>query len=255
MKNGILIPVYRHGKACVAVVESLAPLALPIILVDDGNQAETKAYLSQIAAAHPQLVTLVTLEKNSGKGGAFAVGMEKARELGLSHVLQIDADGQHDVAAIPFFFERAAETPDALICGYPQYDESAPAARKKGRKFANGWTNLVCWKHDIADALCGFRIYPVEETWRFTHRSRFDRRMGFDTDILVRLIWRGMPYRFFPVGVTYPSDGISNFHALRDNVRISWVFTKLCAGMLVRSPLLALQWLHGKRSRSPQTDR
>ncbi|MCR5725736.1 MAG: glycosyltransferase family 2 protein [Treponema sp.] len=246
MKNGIIIPVYRHGKACTAVVASLAPLNLPIILVDDGNETETKNYLAQIAGTYPDVVTLVTLERNSGKGGAFAAGMEKAREMGLTHVLQIDADGQHDTSSIPFFFERAAENPSALICGYPQYDETAPAHRKNGRKFANGWTNLVCWKRDIADALCGFRIYPVEETWRFTHSARFDRRMGFDIDILVRLIWRGLSYRFYPVWVTYPSDGISNFHAVRDNIRISAVFTQLCCGMILRSPVLLFRVLRRK---------
>lgn len=243
MKNGILIPVYRHGKACVSVVDALSTFQLPIILVDDGNDTETKAYLTHIVQTYPQLVTLVTLPKNCGKGGAFAAGMEAAHNMGLTHVLQIDADGQHDTACIPFFFERAAEHPQALICGTPEYDASAPSARKNGRKFANGWTNFVCWKRDIADALCGFRIYPVEPTWRFTHRAHFDRRMGFDIDILVRLIWRGVPYQFYPVRVTYPEDGISNFHAVRDNIRISWVFTKLCCGMIVRSPVLLMRAL------------
>ena len=236
-KNGILIPVYRHGKACIQVVEQLLPYGMQIILVDDGNGQETKDCLAQIVKTHPE-VLLVTLPKNQGKGGAFAAGMDKAQELGLTHVLQIDADGQHDSSAVPFFFEQSAAAPHALICGYPVYDESAPAARKNGRKFANNWTKVVTWESGIKDALCGFRIYPVEETWKLTRKRHFDQRMGFDIDILAKLLWRNMPFAFYPVRVTYPQDGISNFNVVRDNITISRVFTFLCIGMILRSPLL-----------------
>ena len=249
MKNGIVIPVYRHGKACAAVVEKLSPMQLPIILVDDGNDEETKRYLRQIADVHGCVVP-VALEKNSGKGGAFAAGVEKAHELGLTHVLQVDADGQHDLARAAFFFERAAAVPDALILGCPEYDDSVPAHRKNGRKFANNWTKVVTWEGGIVDAMCGFRIYPVEPTWSFLHRARYDRRMGFDVEVLVRLLWRGLPFEFHGVRVTYPSDGISNFHVVRDNVRISFVFARLCCGMMLRSPLLLARKLRRRRAQN-----
>ena len=249
MKNGILIPVYRHGKACVEVVKALSVLNLPIILVDDGNEAETKAYLHTLAADYAHVV-LVTLERNSGKGGAFAAGMEKAHELGLTHVLQVDADGQHDVTRAQFFFERSAAHPEALICGYPEYDESVPAHRKNGRKFANTWTKIVSWEGGIIDAMCGFRVYPVEATWRFTHYAVYDKRMGFDVEVLVRLMWRGVPYEFHGVHVTYPSDGISNFHVFRDNARISFVFARLSCGMFVRIPQLVLRKLRKQRRKA-----
>lgn len=247
MTGGIIIPVYKHGKACVAVVDGLSQYGYPIILVDDGNGAETKAYLRQIAADHPA-VTLITLAKNAGKGGAFAAGLAKAHGLGWTHALQIDADGQHDLTRAPFFFAQAAANPHALICGYPEYDETVPAHRKNGRKFANNWAKIVSFESGIADAMCGFRVYPVEPTHRLLSRGRCDRRMGFDIDILIRLIWRGVPCQFFPVRVTYPADGVSNFHVLRDNARISWVYTKLCAGMLLRLPVLLAKTIRRKRA-------
>lgn len=242
MNNGIIIPVYRHGKACVEVVNNLSSLHLPIILVDDGNDDETKQYLSQIVEAHPQVI-LVTLEKNSGKGSAFTAGVKKAHELALTHVLQIDADGQHDVNRVQFFFDRSAAAPEALICGYPEYDETVPAHRKNGRTFANNWTKIVTWEKGIRDALCGFRIYPVEATWHLLRHGNISRRMGFDIDVLTRLIWQGVPYEFYGVQVTYPADGISNFRVVKDNIGISFVFTRLCCGMLLRTPMLAARKL------------
>lgn len=236
-KPCILIPVYRHGKACVQVVESILQYGIPIILVDDGNAEEAKAFLRSIKNSHPQ-VEIVTLSKNMGKGGAFKAGVIFAKNAGFSHILQIDADGQHDSKRIPFFLEKSFSSPEKLICGYPEYDESAPGHRKNAHAFANTWCAIITWSRKITDALCGFRVYPTEPTYRFVQKKFFDKRMGFDVEILIKLMWSGVDVEFYPVKVTYPSDGISNFHAFRDNVRISWVFTKLCLKMILLSPYL-----------------
>ncbi|MDE7228295.1 MAG: glycosyltransferase family 2 protein [Treponemataceae bacterium] len=247
MTGGIIIPVYKHGKACAAVVDGLSQYSYPIMLVDDGNDGETQAYLRQIADSHPA-VTLVTLPKNRGKGGAVMAGITKAHEMGWTHALQIDADGQHDLTRALFFFAQAAANPAALICGYPEYDASVPAHRKNGRKFANTWAKIVSFERDIVDTMCGFRVYPVEPTLRVFRHSCCDKRMGFDIEILIRLIWAGVPYLFFPVRVTYPADGVSNFHVVRDNMRISWVYTRLCIGMILRLPFLLAKMIRRKRA-------
>ena len=239
----IIIPVYNHGPACIHVVEKLAKFNIPVILVDDGNAEETRYCLYSIKENHTNLVDLVILAKNSGKGGAFKAGIIFAHKKCYTHALQIDADGQHDTERVPFFLEKSAAAPDKMICGYPEYDESAPGKRKNGRKFANNWCKIVTWSGGITDSMCGFRLYPVEFTYNYLTRHSLDLRMGFDIEILVKLIWAGLPYDFHSVKVTYPSDGISNFHMFRDNVRISWVFTKLCCGMFIRIPKLIWQKL------------
>ncbi len=238
-----MIPVYRHGKACAQVVDNILQYNIPIILVDDGNAEETKAYLRQIKENHPA-VEIVTLPKNSGKGAAFKQGVIFAHEKGYTHLLQLDADGQHDSSKIPLFIEKSKVSQDKMICGYPEYDETAPGHRKNAHAFANTWCAIVTWSGKIVDALCGFRIYPVEPTLKFVTTKMFDKRMGFDTEILIQLMWMGVDVEFYPVKVTYPSDGISNFHAFRDNVRISWVFTRMFFKMILVSPCLLWRKIH-----------
>ena len=132
-----------------------------------------------------------------------------------------------------------AEQPDAIICGCPRFDESAPAARRKGREFSNAWARIVSWNTDIRDVLCGFRIYPLAPCIRLLDSHAYlSPRMGFDTDILVRLLWQGLPLVNKDVRVSYPADGISNFRMVRDNIGISLTYTRLCVGMLLRLPLL-----------------
>jgi glycosyltransferase involved in cell wall biosynthesis len=233
------MPVYNHGKTALPLTEKLSSLGLPIILVDDGSNAETGEYLAR-AAALPAVV-LVRLIKNRGKGGAVSAGIDKAHELGLTHVLQLDADGQHDVDQAPFFLEQSRLYPKALICAYPEYDGSVPEGRKSGRKIANTWAHIVTLSAAIPDVMCGFRVYPVEPVWCLIHRRRMDQRMSFDIEILIRLFWKRIPFRFYPVTVTYPPGGVSNFHLVKDNIRISWLFTRLFFGMMWRLPGLLLR--------------
>ena len=246
MKQGFIIPVYRHLTTVGAVAEKLAGFNLPIIIVDDGNGPEANALLKNLTAKIPSAV-LVSLKKNLGKGGAFIKGLEKATELGLTHVFQIDADGQHDTERAAFFLEESARNPDKIICGYPVFDETAPKYRVTGRKISNFWTAVTSLSLEYKDALCGFRIYPVVQTLHITKNPLIDKRMGFDTEILVRLNWRGVYPLFYPIKVNYPEDGISNFRMVNDNLRISLVFTRLSAGLLIRLPLLLARKLQRRK--------
>lgn len=237
IKQGFIIPIYNHGTAAGKVVENIEHLGLPIIMVDDGSDSRTKACLEEIYKKHTLTVPVI-LKKNSGKGRAFGAGITKAYEMGLTHVLQIDADGQHDAGRAGFFLDESAAHPGSVICSYPEYDESVPLLRKHGRVVANTWAKIVTLSPEITESMLGFRVYPVEPVYRLYRKAYIDSRMGFDIDILVRLHWEGIPMIFHSVKVTYPSDGISHFHPVRDNIRISLTYTRLSAGMLLRLPVL-----------------
>ena len=240
MKQGFIIPVYRHGKTACFIAGQLAVMGLPVILIDDGNEAETQRELGECANSIAAVVP-ARLERNSGKGAAVIRGLQKAAELGLTHVLQIDADGQHDTGMVKFFLEESAKHPDKIICGYPEFDESAPNSRVTGRKISIFWGSIVTLSMEFKDMLCGFRVYPVDASLRAAGSIFIDKRMGFDPEILVRLYWNNVLPVFHPIKVIYPKDGISNFRMVRDNIRISCMFARLFTGMLLRLPLLVMR--------------
>ncbi len=245
MKAAFAIPVYRHGRPLEGVVRSLLPYGLPIILVDDGNEG-TDRELVQAAGGLSELVSVLRHPRNEGKGRSVNDAARMAYGMGLTHLFQLDADGQHDCSACAEFLAAAERNPDAIICGYPVYDATAPALRKNGREFSNGWARVVTLRRDIRDSLCGFRIYPLAPyVGLLDGHAWLSARMGYDVDILVHLLWKGLPLVNMGVRVTYPQDGISNFRMFRDNVGISLTYTRLCVGMLVRLPLLA--WRAWKR--------
>lgn len=237
MKTCVVIPVYNHGEAIGAVVDGVLRYNLPCILVDDGSEPGCAAVLDDLAARISE-VTLVRLAHNQGKGGAMMAGLRTALQLGYTHALQIDADGQHDTGDIPVFLEASAARPDWLICGCPVYDESVPKGRLYGRYATHIWVWINTLSFEIRDSMCGFRVYPLVPTVALIDDVEIGKRMDFDVEILVRLFWRGMRIANMPTHVHYPSDGVSHFRALLDNVLISRMHARLFFGMLLRAPLL-----------------
>jgi glycosyltransferase involved in cell wall biosynthesis len=237
-KPCIVVPVYNHEHAIGAVLEGLLRAGAPCLLVDDGSNQACAAVLDTLARAHPGRVDLVRLPVNQGKGAAVLAGMRRAGELGYSHALQIDADGQHDTADVPAFLEQAKTHPQAIIAGHPVYDESVPKARLYGRYATHIWVWINTLSFEIKDSMCGFRVYPLAAVNALAARRRIGRRMNFDTDILVRLFWEGLRVINLPTRVSYPADGTSHFRVWRDNVQISWMHTVLFFGMLARLPRL-----------------
>jgi len=240
MKVCAVVPVYNHGAAVGAVVRALLGYGLPCVLVDDGSDADCAQVLVNLSIAHPEQVTLTRLSVNQGKGGAMMEGLRLAQQLGYSHALQIDADGQHDVRDIPAFLAASVAQPDSVICGCPVYDASVPKGRLYGRYLTHVWVWINTLSFDIKDSMCGFRVYPLEPTVALIDATAIGRRMDFDVEVLVRLYWRGVGVVNQPTHVSYPSDGISHFRVWLDNVLISRMHTQLFFGMLLRLP--ALLW-------------
>lgn len=233
----VLIPCYNHGAMMAKVLSRLAPFGLPCLVVDDGSDEQTRRILERLAAGQPQ-VTLVRLAQNAGKGAAVIKGLEESARAGYTHAVQVDADGQHAIEDIPKMLALAERHPEALISGQPIYDESIPRSRLYGRWITHVWVWIETLSLQLKDSMCGFRVYPVSPTLQLAARVSLGKRMDFDTEVMVRLYWQGNTSYFLPTRVTYPPDGLSHFDALKDNVRISLMHTRLFFGMLTRIPTL-----------------
>lgn len=239
-----VIPVYNHHSALPRIVAALQAQGLPVILVDDGSDAATQGVLKALAAPD---VEVLTQPENRGKGAAMLAGFARAGERGFSHALQVDADGQHDIADAAALLRLAAEHPHQLVSGAPQYDASVPKARFYGRYLTHGLVWFETLSFTLTDSMCGFRVYPLSETLALSKRVRIGARMDFDTDIMVRLYWAGTECLFLPTKVSYPEDGLSHFRMVKDNARMAWLHVRLGFGMLPRLPWLLGRSLHRHR--------
>jgi glycosyltransferase involved in cell wall biosynthesis len=240
-----VVPIYNHGRTIAATANALAAHGLPVLIVDDGSNEETRRILDDLVAGRDDL-RLIRQPLNGGKGAALSAGFQAAHAAGYTHVLQIDADGQHDTADVPRFLAEAQAMPDAMVCGCPAYDESIPKARLYGRYLTHACVWLETLSFDIKDSMLGYRLYPLAATCEEMSRKPFPPRMDFDTEIAVRLYWRGVPVRNVATRVIYPENGLSHFRLWRDNARITAMHTRLLLGMLPRAPRLILRKLTRK---------
>jgi glycosyltransferase involved in cell wall biosynthesis len=246
----VLIPVYNHEHAIAAVVDGVLAQGVMCILIDDGSSFECAQVLRTIAAQFPEQVQLHRLDVNQGKGAAVLAGFRYAEAAGFTHALQVDADGQHCVADIQKFLHDAQAFPDHLIVGYPIYDESVPAVRLYARYLTHIWVWINTLSFAIKDSMCGFRVYPIAPVIALINRQKIGLRMNFDTDLLVRLFWEGVPVRNMATRVAYPTDGVSHFRVWRDNLLITRMHATLFFGMLIRFPrLLARSWLRTAKNK------
>jgi len=239
-----ILPAYRHHRELPRLIAALQLHCDGVIVVDDGNENPARDAIAALAGAG---VTVLRQEANGGKGAAMVRGFTEAIAQGFTHALQIDADGQHDTADLPRFIAAMRGAPNALICGQAVYDASVPKARKIGRYITHFWVWVETCSFDIADSMCGYRLYPLREVAAVLRGGPVGARMDFDTEIAVRLHWRGVGVVNLPTKVVYPPGNVSNFAMLADNVRISLMHTRL----VVQAPFRLLWKMVAHTRRTP----
>jgi glycosyltransferase involved in cell wall biosynthesis len=236
MRTCAIIPTYENPQTIEAVVQAVRAHIPDVIVVDDGSSEPTRAVVRSLAERG--LATVDLRAKNGGKGAAVKTGLLLAQRLGFTHALQIDADGQHDVADIPNLLAVSRAEPRALVLGQPIFDDTAPKARLYARRLSILWCSVETLSKRVGDPLCGFRVYPVDAA--LDVRARGDA-MDFDPEVAVRLVWAGHPVVHVPTRVRYLAardGGVSHYRGFLDTLLISWMHTRL----VVIGALRLLTW-------------
>ena len=249
--HAVLIPSFNTGARLFQTVAAIRLLGYPVWVVIDGSTDGTGDVLSRIAESDPDLHAIV-LPRNQGKGAAILHALRLARAEGITHVVTVDADGQHYSDDIAAFIAASLRNPSAMVLGIPIFDDSAPPIRVAGHRVGNFLANLVTLRSGIGNSLFGFRVYPVASLLQVFNETRWMRRFDFDSEAAIRLSWRGVPAINLPTPVRYfrPEEGgVSHFKYLRDNLLLAFMYARLFAGLVRRLPVLLTQ-----RRRSPRVD-
>ncbi len=237
MRACALIPIHDHGTTIAEVVAGLAPSGIPCLVVDDGSGLETRQLLERLAGEQ-RFVEVLHRTSNGGKGKALKTGYRAAVDRGFTHVVQLDADGQHDPRDVPRFLDAMRARPDALVLGVPIFDASAPRARILARQISRVLVWLACRSRVVPDPLCGFRGIPLQPTVALLDREPTGDWMDFDPELAVRLVWEGLPVVGVPTRVVYRAGGLSHFSLSRDYPRLARLYARLLVGAFRRAPAL-----------------
>lgn len=234
----VILPSYNSGDQLPRTMQAARRYCDPVWAVVDGSTDDSGKRARLLGA---EGFRVISLGKNSGKGGAVLVAFQEARAAGFSHAIVMDADGQHPSEAIPEFLELSRANPRHLIAGVPVFGVDAPPERVKGRRIGNFFAGLETWGLGAKDSLFGFRLYPITPSLQILESTRTARRFDFDTVLAVRLLWAGVPVINVSVPVRYPpraEGGVTHFRYVRDNLLLTRVHVRLCLEMLRNIPRL-----------------
>ena len=230
----VIIPTYNNARTLRSVVEGVLRQTSSIIVVNDGSTDDT----AHVLALCDPCISVVTHERNKGKGAALVSGFKEAVRQGFDYAITIDSDGQHFPSDLPLFLEAIRRHPDAIIVGNrfarSASDDSRAHMNPQSRfanRFSNFWFTLQTGVR-LPDTQTGYRAYPLHRLrWLPLITSRYEAEL----ELMVFATWNGVRLVSIPIQVYYPpqSERVSHFRPTTDFLRISLLNTFLCGLALV----------------------
>jgi glycosyltransferase involved in cell wall biosynthesis len=216
----LVIPLYNNRNTIEDVAGDALKSGLELLVVDDGSNDGGSELIESMG------LSLLKHSENRGKGKAIQTAAAWAEEKGFSHIITIDADGQHDPAELNKFIKKIEENPLSIVVGNRDLRRAgAPYPSRLGKTLSNFWLKVVTGK-SLPDTQSGFRAYPVRA---LNEIKCFSSRYDYEIEILVRSSWAGFDLDFINISVKY-SDEInktSHFRPWLDNLRCIKIFACL----------------------------
>jgi glycosyltransferase involved in cell wall biosynthesis len=208
-----VLPAFNADATVAAVVASVR-LHMPgafVLGIDDGSTDATRAVL-QRCCDH-----VISFDVNRGKGAALRSAFAYAVEhFPQSHVVTLDADGQHDPAFAPRLLQ-ALELADIVIGTREIGCPSVPPHRRLANILSTAATRAVT-RLRLTDSQSGFRAFRGEVVAAIDAQGD---RYEYETDFIVRASQRG--YRIAEVAVSTIYGPPSHFRELKDSWRVARV--------------------------------
>ena len=160
----VIIPTFNEEQSIGVLLNQLAPYPFDILIVDDGSSDLTieQAKASQVTG---DKLNLLLRNEKLGLGNAYRAGYAWALEHGYERIIQMDADGSHQVSDLLRMLEFSDTHPEIeLIIGSRWVKGGKVLNWNKGRELlsrvANRYTQALI-KLNVKDSTAGFRIYKV----------------------------------------------------------------------------------------------
>jgi glycosyltransferase involved in cell wall biosynthesis len=204
-----VVPAYNEGKRIGRVVDGLTRQGLAVLVVDDGSRDDT-ARAAEAAGAQ------VLVKANGGKGSALRAGCLWAARAGVSAVLLLDGDGQHDPAEAPRLL-MAARGADLVIGRRTLALARQPRYRRYFNRLSSLLVTLAAGR-SVRDSQSGYRVLDPRLLLRLPLQGT---RYDLESEMCVLSARAGLKLVEVPITVIY-HDKRSGVHPLWDTARFFW---------------------------------
>lgn len=177
----VAIPAFNEEVAIGSIVARCKKYADSVVVIDDGSKDHTVEVAMLVGAE------VISHKKNGGYGAAIRTCFDVARARGVSAMVIIDGDGQHDPDNIPMLIAEMKRTGADIVIGSRfikgnEKNQRIPAFRKVGMKVLDTAT-VISSGLKISDSQSGFRAYSENAIHEI---NLGDEGMGVGSEILIR---------------------------------------------------------------------
>jgi dolichol-phosphate mannosyltransferase len=162
----VIIPTYNEAESLPILLRALSSLRsdFNFLVVDDGSPDRTADICEKLKSEIPGL-EILRRSKKSGLGSAYRHGYRYAVEKNFGAVIQIDADGSHQVSDLPKLLSKFESNPSSdLVIGSRWINGGSVLNWSKHRealsRLANIYSNLLLGL-GVKDSTAGFRVYKT----------------------------------------------------------------------------------------------
>lgn len=222
----VVIPTYNEVESIGSLLDALKDLPVDILVIDDGSPDGT----AQVCLAHG--VEVISRTSKMGLGSAYRTGFAIALTRGYANVIEMDADGSHQVQDLQIMMEWIGS--NELLIGSRWVADGAIKNWSKFREYlskgANAYANLLL-SLDVKDTTSGFRIYSADLLRRMDVATIKSEGYCFQIEMTRRAIASGATVGEIPITFIERAHGQSKMSfaiALEAVLRItSWGLLRL----------------------------
>ena len=207
-----IIPAYREEKHVGDVVRRTRHRIDHVLVVDDGSSDQT-AQQARDADAE-----VIVHSQNRGKGEAIKTGLRHWLDRQITHVIVLDADGQHLPEEIDRFIAAAASTagPSFFLGNRMNNLTGMPLIRRVVNRYMSKQISGLC-EQRIPDTQCGFRMLDRQLIPELLSPESV-RGFDYETEMLIIASRTGYRIESIPITTVY-SDEVSKIRPTRDAIR------------------------------------
>lgn len=207
----ILIPAYNSERYIDDLLDRIEKMGLldKVVVVNDGSKDNT------VKICQNRGVTVLSNERNGGKGSALKKGFRYMVENNVEFFLTIDSDLQHDVKYIPEFIKKYEETGADIIVGNRLGDTSTMPIE---RVFSNRTTSLIVSLISgckIPDSQSGYRLIKTKVVQEVILTSD---KFEMESEILIKAGRKKFKIESLPISALY-EGAHSSISVFRDTYR------------------------------------
>ncbi len=203
-KSLVVIPTYNEAESIVILLNQLATLDVDVLVIDDGSPDGT----AHICRA--QGVEVVERSGKEGLGSAYRAGFHIALDRGYENIIEMDADGSHQVSDLVKMMEWIGSAD--LLIGSRWVADGKIANWSKFREYlskaANRYANLVL-SLGVADTTAGFRIYSGQLLKKMDIQTIASEGYCFQIEMTRRALARGGTIAEIPITFIEREHGVS----------------------------------------------